>query len=229
MRPAVWLWLFTIAVVADLAAVYLQWNEVRYASKPLIVLSLLFYFFQAAPKVRGVTGWVNAALIFSLAGDVFLLFEDRDPLFFMLGLGSFLLAHIFYIGAFLHLRKILGVTSVRWPWIIGGILYVAILLLGLMPFLGELKIPVIVYALVLSGMLLSVSHAFRLPYAKPGVICLSGAVLFVISDSVLAINKFYMGFAFAGLVIMLTYALAQFMLVRGLVKQLNIISHHDKN
>ncbi|HYE54715.1 MAG TPA: lysoplasmalogenase [Chitinophagaceae bacterium] len=220
MRPALWLWLFLIAVAADLAAVYWQWNEVRYVSKPLIVLSLLIYFSKHTPVVPGITSWINAALLFSMAGDVCLLFEEHHPLFFMAGLGSFLLAHVFYIIAFRNIRRRQHLRSARWIWITGAVLYVAILLYGLMPYFGELKIPVVVYALVLCGMLLSVVHAFRHAYIKPGIICLAGAVLFVISDSLLAINKFYMGFAAAGMFIMLTYAFAQYLLVTGVSKAL---------
>ena len=93
--------------------------------------------------------------------------------------------------------------------------YVGVLLYGLYPYLGELKMPVTLYALVLGGMLLAVVHAFPRLYARPGVICLAGALLFVISDSLLAINKFYMGFPMAGLAIMFTYAFAQYMLATG--------------
>jgi uncharacterized membrane protein YhhN len=212
----VWLWVFWLAVLADLSAIYFQWNEMRYVSKPLIVLSLFIYFSLAARH----SWFFKLALLFSLAGDVFLLFEDRNPLFFMAGLGSFLVAHICYIIAFVGIRKrfLVGQGSypnLRWPWIIFTLIYVGTLLYVLMPYLGELKIPVIVYACVLGSMLLAVVHSFPRIYSKPGIICLAGALFFVISDSTLAIHKFYMGFPMAGIAIMLTYALAQYLLVIG--------------
>lgn len=209
-----WLWLFFLAVAADLTAIYFQWNEGRYVSKPLIVLSLFIYFSQRAGRYTG-TLYFRLALLFSLIGDGALLFEDRDPLFFMVGLGSFLVAHIFYVVAFLRIGSH---AKVQWPWIIFTTLYVGILLYVLQPYLGELTIPVIVYACALGSMLLVVVHAFPRPYAKPGIICLAGALLFVISDSILAINKFYMGFPLAGIAIMFTYAFAQYLLVTGAVK-----------
>jgi uncharacterized membrane protein YhhN len=224
MKSVFFSWLFWLSVITDLVAVYFQWEDVRYVSKPLIVLSLLIYFIQQSQGIRGFPAYVKAALAFSIVGDVALLFENRDPLFFMAGLGSFLLAHILYIIAFLRIRT--GQTAqsgqlpLRWFWIISVTAYLVILLYILMPYLNELKVPVIIYALVLCGMLLSVVHAFRSPYAKPGVICVAGALLFVISDSVLAINKFYFGFTLSGLVIMLTYACAQFFLVTGAARLL---------
>jgi len=208
MRPTHWLWLFLLAIITDLLAIYFQWDEIRFVSKPLIVLSLLAYFFPVAGSGAGL---FKAALFFSLIGDVALLFEGRDPLFFMVGLGSFLLAHILYITAF---RK-MGRVAPRWGWIVAVTLYLVILLYVLLPYLGELKIPVIIYAFVLCGMLLTVVHTFGSLYAKPGIICLAGALLFVLSDSLLAINKFYFGFTLSGLAIMFTYACAQYLLVTG--------------
>ncbi|MGB8192759.1 MAG: lysoplasmalogenase [Chitinophagaceae bacterium] len=251
MKPTPWLWLFGLAVAADLAAIYFQWNEVRYISKPLIVLCLLIWFVQQA-GASGVSFLFAGALLFSLAGDVFLLFEDKGAIFFMLGLGSFLVAHVFYIVAFMRLRKegsrkgpqeASPFLSTRGPeyekgeasrpplrlfWIIATAIYGSTLIYILLPYLDELKIPVTAYAFVLCAMLLSVVHAFRNLYARPGIICLAGALLFVISDSTLAINKFYMGFPMAGIVIMFTYAFAQFMLVTGAARHIRYFQT-DKN
>jgi uncharacterized membrane protein YhhN len=228
MRPTHWLWIFRLAVVTDLLAIYFQWNDVRSISKPLIVFSLLAYFLETVKTSAGGAGFVKAALIFSLIGDVALLFEPRNPLFFIVGLASFLVAHILYILAFQSIRKTqipAGTQGipVRWLWVIAVGLYLMILLYVLMPYLGELKIPVIIYAFVLCCMLLSVVHAFRKPYARPGIICLAGGLLFVLSDSVLAINKFYLGFTLSGLVIMFTYAFAQYLLVTGVAKAMKYV------
>ena len=225
MKPTHWLWLFRLAVVADLLAIYFQWYMVRLISKPLIVLTLLIYFIQQVRTSSGGAGALKAALVFSLIGDVALLFEnDLEPLIFMTGLGSFLVAHILYIVAFNGIRKhnaqSSGVPGQRWGWIVAVVFYVGILLYVLMPYLYELKIPVIVYALILGGMLLAVVHAFRYLYKKPGIICLAGALMFVLSDSVFAIAKFYAGFALSGLVIMFTYACAQYFLVTGAARAL---------
>jgi uncharacterized membrane protein YhhN len=229
MNSTLWLWLFRLAVAADLAAIYFQRVDLRYIFKPLIVISLMVWLYQQVKTISGAAMYFMAALLFSLAGDVFLLFEDKNTLFFMAGLGSFLLAHLLYIRAFLMLRK--GETlRVRWFWIIAVGIYGSTLLYMLLPYLGALKLPVAVYAFVLCLMLLSAVHAFSNPYAKPGVICVAGALLFVMSDTMLAINKFYVGFAYAGLAIMLTYAAAQYLLVLGAARRLkHPIPSHDKN
>jgi uncharacterized membrane protein YhhN len=218
MPATLWLWIFRLAVLADLAAIFFQWYEVRLVSKPLIVLSLLFYFIRRVDRKRSFAPYFTAGMVFSLLGDIALLFESRQEIFFMLGLGCFLLAHILYILAFRKVAAHNKPIPVRWGWIIAVVAYLGILLYILLPYLGELKIPVIVYAVVLCAMLLSVVHAFRSPYTKPGVICVAGALLFVISDSVLAIDKFHTGFPLSGLVIMFTYAFAQYLLATGLVR-----------
>jgi uncharacterized membrane protein YhhN len=71
-----------------------------------------------------------------------------------------------------------------------------------------MRIPVIVYGLVISAMLLFALHAGATDYAV-------GAVLFVLSDSILALNKFHTSFLLAGSLIMLTYGLAQYFIVTG--------------
>lgn len=218
-----WLWIFWLAVITDLTAVYFQWNEVRYVSKPAIVLSLLIYFSVSVKNIPG-TLFFKLALLLSIAGDVALLFDDGDPLYFMLGLGSFLMAHIAYIIAFIRIgnRHRQMQNDKAWPapniWRIATTLYVIVLYLTLKPYLTGLAMPVLVYACVLGLMLMTVAGAFPRLYSRPGIICLAGALFFVISDSLLAINKFYMGFPYAGILIMLTYALAQYLLTTGAVR-----------
>lgn len=212
----IWLRLFWVAVATDLLAIYLQWDTVRLISKPLIVLSLLIYFIQRAGTSSPASLFMIVALAMSIAGDAALLFEFGNPMFFMIGLASFLLAHIFYMAAFNQHRKRDGARSLRWMWIVGVVLYLGFFLAVLMPYVGDFRIPVIIYAVVLCCMLLMVVHAFRALYVKPGIICLAGALLFVVSDTTLALNKFYFfGFTLSGIVIMFTYACAQYFLVTG--------------
>ena len=89
----------------------------------------------------------------------------------------------------------------------------------LYPHLGHLKIPVIVYAAIICTMLLCSLHVF-LKINKPAAdLYLLGAAAFVLSDSLLAFDKFYQPFAYAGVFIMLTYCAAQYFIVRGFTKQ----------
>jgi uncharacterized membrane protein YhhN len=77
-----------------------------------------------------------------------------------------------------------------------------------------------VYAAVICSMLLCSLHIFLKVNKPANLFYLVGAVFFVLSDSLLAINKFYQPFAFAGVFIMLTYCAAQYFIVTGFIKQL---------
>jgi uncharacterized membrane protein YhhN len=100
------------------------------------------------------------------------------------------------------------------------LVYVGILFYILKPGTGSLKVPVLVYASVLGAMLLTAIHAFHFPAQLAGAFCVTGAMLFVISDSLLALDKFYSPFKAAPLLVMTTYCLAQLLLVTGSRKYL---------
>jgi uncharacterized membrane protein YhhN len=89
----------------------------------------------------------------------------------------------------------------------------------LFPYLGSLKIPVIVYAAVICTMLLCSLHVFLKVKSPSNIFYLLGAASFVLSDSLLAFNKFYQPFPFAAVCIMLTYCAAQYGIVKGAIEQ----------
>jgi uncharacterized membrane protein YhhN len=98
---------------------------------------------------------------FFTVGDVFLLFEFMQPSFFIVGVGAFLLAHIFYISYFLRIKSYFGSFFKKQPWWLLLIYsYCFGLLLLIFPGLGAMEIPVTLYAIVLSAMLFSSVHVF---------------------------------------------------------------------
>ncbi|MBL0133048.1 MAG: lysoplasmalogenase [Chitinophagaceae bacterium] len=212
------LYLFIIDLIAELVAIFWNFQDIRYLTKPLLLLLLLFYVItHKIPYSKG--KWLLiAALFFSWMGDLFLLFDSKQPNFFIFGLLSFLTAHIFYIVIFIQLKKLLQPNR-KWNPIIFLLLllYTGSLFALLYPTLGVLKIPVIIYAGVLTSMLLVAAHSFNWQ-TSIGKWVIAGALLFVASDSLLAINKFYQPFNAAGLAIMTSYGLAQLFIVIGLTK-----------
>jgi uncharacterized membrane protein YhhN len=184
-------------------------------SKPLIVFSLLgYYWFGAQHR----SPMVIAALFFGWLGDIFLLWND----FFIFGLVAFLIGHLLYILVYRQYRyaqptkAFLATQKVRYvfPILLLGTGLVAILY----PKLGDLKIPVLVYAVVLT--LMSVVAFFRYGYTtdKSFLLVMAGALLFMVSDSLLAVNKFLSTFPFSGIAVMITYCAAQYLIVEGLIK-----------
>jgi uncharacterized membrane protein YhhN len=206
--------LFGAALATDLVFTAMGRSEGRIISKPLILLALTAYFLFSVRTVSSpLKGWVVAALLLSWLGDVLLLLEERAPVFFILGLSSFLLAHMAYIFFFNLLRKG-GGLSVKPLFLVFVGAYYAALVVSLYPYLEGMRIPVLVYGLVISTMLVLALSLGPLK-ERIGLFIVFGALLFVLSDSVLAINKFMRPFTGAGVLIMLTYGMAQFFIVSG--------------
>lgn len=193
-------------------------EDIAWFLKPFLVPLLMFavYSFEnfATKKI------LLTALTFSWIGDVVLMFADKGELYFIFGLAAFLLSHIVYIILFIKQLKTKNIDNKAVFWIgIGAIIaYLLILLSILLPKLGDLKIPVIIYALVISTMLL---FAFKgsLNWEHPARnYILLGAITFVGSDSILAFNKFYKPIVLSSFFIMVTYIIAQYLIVVGILK-----------
>lgn len=215
MKPKFWILLFAFVLIGDLIGIQLQSSVLQYIFKALIIPALIGYFFSSViNSFHSINKWIVLALIFSWIGDVLLIFQDKDSLFFLLGLSSFLLAHIFYIVYFHKIRILESVKSNPWLMVVVVIYYAALISL-LSPYLFEMKLPVRIYGIVISFMFMLAMHMLYINNRNAGKWMMAGAFLFVISDTLLALNKFYNSFEFAGILIMLTYGLAQFFIVKG--------------
>lgn len=160
------------------------------------------------------------ALTFSWIGDIILLFTDRGELYFIFGLVAFLISHLVYIVLFNKQQstRTNDKKAVFWVGILVILAYFVFMIATLFPKLGPLKIPVLVYAVVITTMLF---FAFKgsLKWTTPANnYILIGAILFVSSDSILAFNKFYAPIIHASFYIMATYCLAQYLIVAGILK-----------
>jgi uncharacterized membrane protein YhhN len=216
MKSSYWCWLFFADLLAELSAIAYQSNDLRYFTKPLLVIFLLAWFLGASSKFTGLRFYIVPALGFSWAGDVFLLPEHGGAYWFIAGLASFLAAHIMYTLFFLRIRKKHYLTRpLNFIVIVLVSLYAVSLYILLYRHIENLRLPVAVYASAISVMLISAIHAFNRPISLPGRWCITGAVLFVVSDSLLSVNRFYHSFSNAGIFIMLSYGLAQFALTKG--------------
>lgn len=219
MQSISWGVVYFLLLLADICLIALDVPEARYVSKPLLMIALGCYCWSqvGALQLRA-RNLVFIALIFSWWGDVLLLFDEL----FVEGLVSFLAAHILYSIFFLLVKRR---PPLNWKDAVSMAL-VAVYATGLMwvlaPHLGALKPAVVVYSVVLSFMLLSSIGAFGLNGTQAGRLCVSGAVLFVFSDSMLAIEKFYMDFPGSSGLIMLTYGCAQWMIVEGSTRYLKV-------
>lgn len=215
MKKEYWLIAFIIFFIAHLTGIQLHNESIQFFTKPTLIPVLAgFFLFQTNSIANSLKKWILFALFFSWGGDVLLMFVSKNELFFLLGLASFLLAHIFYIVFFNQVRVRENIKSNPWILLI-VVVYSAALTTWLSPYLGKMKLPVRIYGIVISFMFLLALNVFAIKNKAVGKWMMFGALLFVISDSVLAINKFYEPFDAAGIIIMLTYGLAQLFIVRG--------------
>ena len=217
MYRSIWLKLFFFFVAVHLIAIYFQVDELAYCTKPLLLCTLTLWFLCSTQKNK-LQKTVLAALLFSLTGDVLLIFQSTSASFFIYGLVSFLMAHIFYIIAFNIIRNQNDI-GIKAALLLPITAYYFLLIYLLFTHLGGLKVPVMVYGIVISAMLFVALHLLY-KRKKVNQYIVIGAILFVASDSLLAINKFYQAFELAGVLIMLTYSLAQYCIIKGMMNYL---------
>ena len=173
--------------------------------KPLPILLLIIPVYL---KQQGI--WRTAmifALLFSAGGDVFLALEPSINNMFIAGLGSFLVAQLIYAGLFWSDRS---PDSGRRILIFVSLIILLVAATAIIPKTGELMLPVIVYILAIGSMLTGAAVCNRPPNRL-----FTGAMLFAISDCLIAINKFIMPIPAAGILIMMSYYSAQYLIVTG--------------
>lgn len=223
MKGKLWIILFFVLLLANLVGVYLGNDTIWFITKPLLLIVLSGYFLsQTQIWNDDLKRWIFAALLFSWIGDVLLLFEMNNSIFFLLGLLAFLLAHIFYIG-FFHIVRLRENVKSSWLLLVIIVIYYTILMVLLSPHLGKMKLPVRIYGIVICFMFMLAMHMLFIRNKIAGRFMMLGAFLFVISDSALAINKFYSSFELAGVIIMLTYGVAQFLIVEGATRYIRSV------
>jgi uncharacterized membrane protein YhhN len=205
VNAAAWIVLVLAGVVAvaDWVAVWRRPAPIETVLKPLVLVLLIVVALVLDPSDGGQRAWFVVALVLSLAGDVFLLPSvDR----FVPGLASFLLAHVAYIVGF--------VAAGRSGGLLGGVvLYLAILgayarriVRAVRTNEPDLLVPVVVYMLVIASMLVA-------SYWHGDAVGVIGALMFVVSDSTLATDRFVEARRWAPLAVMITYHTAQGLLV----------------
>src|SRR6266496_1698610 len=215
MKKTIWILLFLFVLLVNLIAVYLNNGTLRFISKPLLMPLLTIYLLVRTRSANtNLKTWIILALFFSWVGDILLMFEEKQSIFFLLGLSAFLVAQVFYI-IFFHNIRMREYIRGNALFLLLVIVYYSILISVLSPYLGDMKLPVRIYGVVLSFMLMLAMHTMLGKNKKAGLWMMLGAILFVISDSLLAFNKFLTVLNYAGIIIMLSYGLAQLFIAEG--------------
>lgn len=218
--------LFILIFISELLAVYYNWRFewLEYLTKPLILLSLIVFLLVST---KGVTckfkRIILIALVFSWLGDMFLMIDEKYPVLFIFGLASFLISHLLYIFAFNQTaHPPLDIPLIKkHPW------YIFILIVFgsytfkiLKPGLGTMVIPVIVYLAAILSMFAFALNRWGKVNLKSFLWVVFGALFFIISDSILAFDKFHHRIPHSHMMIMATYMIAQYSIVRGVYLQI---------
>lgn len=180
-------------------------------TKPLLMPILIFIYLNSA---KDINYFVVLALIFGFFGDVFLMLNSK---LFFIGAVSFLVGHLFYIAAFLqgihYKSNSFAIFILAMPYVFYG-LY---LYKELFAYIKNMKIVAIAYIFIELFMSFSCLQRVFVMENFSFVVSLIGSILFIISDTILAYNNFKAKIKDAGLYIMLTYIIGQFLIVLGFV------------
>ncbi len=218
--------LYVAIAILHLAGELSGYTMLSRSTKPLLLPALVVYLFSTRIHVVNmrIRNLAIIAASFSFLGDVLLMFVNFKSYFFLMGLGAFLIAHFFYIFTFRVIQKDSGL-SFRLNYIMVAVACVYYFsLIGLI--YGSLepgfRLPVMSYGVVITVMLVysfSIKNFLPTPFNN---LLFFGTCLFIISDSLIAVNKFFTEIPLAGLLIMSTYIGAQFLIIRSIIEYLRV-------
>ncbi len=211
---------FVFAVLEGLA-LQKGWLKLEWVAKPAVMLCLFVWLFTTV-GLSGATLWFGLGILFSLLGDILLMISlDR---LFLHGLIAFLLAHVFYIIGFNIPIPAISAWSVILAILIGwgGARVIRRILTSVVASGNiRMRLPIIVYSVVISLMLLSAMIKLNdLSWnAGASVLVALGAFLFYISDVILAWNKFVAPIQHGRIYNIAAYHLGQIVLIAGVIVQ----------
>ncbi len=193
-------------VISALITIWAAYSPRRrwfYLFKPLTTI-LILLMALASPILSGnpYAFWVVVALAFSLGGDIALMLPEER---FIWGLASFLVAHLCYILAFSFRAGFRESPWLSLPFVIAAV----VILVQIAPRARRLRWPVTVYGLTLLAMAWRACAAWAILESRPAFLAALGALLFVVSDTSLGINRFVRPFRWAQVAVLGTYYTAQ--------------------
>ena len=217
----IWLILAFVFAVLEALAVWKNLIQLEYVAKPAVMICL-FVWLYVSTGLQGLTLWFGIGILFSLAGDVFLMLSlDR---MFIFGLVAFLFAHISYLIGFQN--ELMTVTSLSFLLIIilsVVVVYVMRKIVSAIRAKGQTRLvnPVILYSTVITVMLYAAMTTISSPNwsTNASFLVSVGAFLFYISDLILAWNKFVTPIKNGRVLNIAAYHLGQIGLIAGVISQ----------
>jgi uncharacterized membrane protein YhhN len=209
---------FVLVLLIHCFSIQAEMNFLRTATKTILVPLLMMHLMvNFSHKTLGYLPMI--ALFFSWMGDLLLL--GKGSAFFLSGMFAFIVTHFFYSYSFLKIQPV--VKKSRPYLLIYGLVLLAAstaVFLYLQAYLGTYRLPVLLYMLFINCMAALAIHTYTNRALSNVALYhfIPGAVLFVLSDALLAVNMFRHRLPVLEVVVMLTYGLAQFFIVKGFQK-----------
>ena len=201
---------FTADAVLHLVACFRRMTRLRRVTKVLLMPLLAALYLLLAPAPHA---FVVIALVLGCLGDLFLLFQKKS-MTMLIGMCAFALGHIFYIAAMLSTKPAFHLSIALCVLIaVGWMSFVVRKLLPTAP--KSLRKPGFFYALLLSGTCLSALYLLLVTQNLLYLISFAGGCLFMISDTILTGQTYRKETKHGNFYVMLTYILAQLLLVTG--------------
>ncbi len=214
---------FFVALLCDTYAVATHSQALQMLFKPLLMPALMLWYWLSIQTAAQDLRLANAkrlflgALFFAFCGDVLLLF----PAGFVVGLGCFLVTHLCYIRIISRWLKPKSLLEIA-QYLAVFLLCFGVLLYFIGPQLNDLLIPVVLYGVVISTFgAVSLVHYLQ-EKSKTNRALFVGAILFILSDSLIAINQFYFAHTVFEVLLIVLYALAQYLIARVMLDKAQV-------
>ncbi|MBU1095591.1 MAG: lysoplasmalogenase [Bacteroidetes bacterium] len=194
---------YSVIVITGFLTIYGKYKKpsIVFFFKPLTTILIIILSFSLSSANYFYNNLIIAGLFCSLAGDIFLLFPEK---LFNAGLGAFLLTHLFYSIAFYNVSDRIYILPILFIVIYAYVFYNKLKLRK-----SKYKLPVIIYISAISLMCFFAVNLFIYnSFIYAGNI-LVASLLFLVSDSMLAYNKFVERIKPAEIVILSTYYASQ--------------------
>lgn len=212
--------LFLSVVLINVFAVIFNNNTLEIVFKPLIMISLgLLYFIS----VKKIDFWFVSALFFSLLGDIFLLNKQN---YFVFGLASFLITHIIYLKISVGFLQ----KQLTYKIILASVPFIALFIWILYLIFNNLKnllIPVLSYGIVLVAFGTSALLNYLQKKMPISTNLLLGALLFIASDSLIALNNFYLPKHLFSILLILFYMSSQYFICKAMINKNDILQSNQ--
>ena len=223
-------WFFGLFILLCFANLFFEFQQNTigiYCTKPLLMTILaLFFYLEVGLKVK-LARFIFFAIVFSIAGDTLLMFTESNaggPLFFLAGLGSFLVTHILYSLGFLANTTFSTGQLKKQPFLaVPYLIFFGFFLSWIWAYIpADMLIPVVAYSMAILFMQLMAINLKRKSIGNRAYFMIVlGALFFMISDSLIAVNRF-MGEAFhidlVRIWIMSLYLLGQALICLGIIR-----------